>query len=73
MVHKKKIYELPYISKNNRIFEIENILVPEEFLIQGENSIYILAEILNNLNGQITADDILESFVLFEMDEENDD
>lgn len=67
---KRKLLELPYISKKNRKFNVnEKIIIPEKFLKNGENVIYIFHQIISEIKNNITAELIIDGFLCFEMDE----
>lgn len=60
--------ELPWIKKKHRRFNFENIIILEEFLFPGENIIYILNEVLSNLN-KINFRNIIENLSYFETED----
>jgi len=62
-------FELPYIKKKNRIFRIENLIVLENFLLMGENSIYLINDILNQVN-TINFKAIIDNLALFDLEDE---
>lgn len=62
-------FELPHIKKKNRIFRVDNILVLENFLIIGENTIYIVNNILSEINN-INFKTLIENLSLFDTEEQ---
>lgn len=69
--NKKTALELPFLSKKNRKFYIENIIVPERFLFHGENVIYIFELILKNTQ-EINLKNIISQLKLFEIEDNSD-
>lgn len=64
---------LPFIKKKNRTFKYNNILIPEIFLINGENMLYILLEVFKAIPFDIKAKNIFKYISLFDFEniEEN--
>lgn len=69
--NKDQIYESPFIDKKNRIFKVENILIPEKYLELGENFIYILNEILNKYKIEITMGKVVEQLQIIDSEPTN--
>lgn len=66
--NKKTILELPFLSKKNRVFYIDNIVIPENFLLVGENIIYIFDLILSNME-DVTLKNMITQLKLFEFEQ----
>ena len=66
-------YELPFISKNNRNFQIDNMIIPEKFLLNGENIIYLFDLIFQTFDDKITVKKTIENLRLFDVKSEQED
>ena len=69
LLKEKQIVEMPFIIRKNRKFYVENIVIYEKFMIKGENSVYIINEVLNTLSkDDLNFKKIAQNLSFFEFD-----
>lgn len=66
------IIEIPYIQNNNRKWNIDNIIIHENFLVSGENIIYICNNIISKLNSNCNISNFRNEFSLYMQENKRD-
>jgi hypothetical protein len=64
--NKKKVIEIPFLSKKDRKFYVDNLIIPEKWLFTGENAIYIINNILLMMKESITLENMIGYLKFFE-------
>lgn len=66
-----QIFELPFLTQKNRVYYVENIIIPERLMTKGENAVYIMNEILKTMEDKITLKKTIELLKVIDSDDDN--